>query len=93
MREYAPQIQLAETGGRSAATITNVAFDMVTGGRVYVSPAHRRVEPGGMLQLWTRDPYGEPELEFSSTSSVTGAEVFFTDDAGRPGSVRAILAQ
>ena len=87
---YAPQIQLAETSGRSAATLTDVSFEVHGGGRSGFLPGARRIPAGGTLQVFSRNEYGEYELEMDS--AIDAVNVFFTDDEGRIGSVRAVVS-
>jgi hypothetical protein len=92
---YQPQLTLAETSGRSRASIKKIAFELLD-----VGPAGQAwpvwnaadVTPGDTIRLVT-DANGQSpwfEIESSDEASRVSVAISFVDDAGRGGLVSAI---
>jgi hypothetical protein len=86
---YVPQVAVQEMSGLSGATLTNVSFHL-NGQAAGFLPGNRRVPAGGTLQMWGKNAYGDYDLELSGRSDTV--EVFFVDDEGRSGSVKATVS-
>lgn len=92
---YWPKLTLAETAGVSAASISTISFELLDvgpAGRVPPASGSFLVPAGGVLRL-DEDLYG-PWLEIDSTANAARVSVLlsFVDNAGKGGSVSAIVA-
>jgi hypothetical protein len=88
--EYAVQLRLSETGGRSGAWLTRLVITVLPGGdRDFGCGAPAvRIGPGG---TWDMASLGYCALDPTSSYEASGlvVSVGFTDDDGRVGSLEA----
>lgn len=97
LAELVPRIRLAESGGLSDALVRTIAFNLadatpwphpVTWGVAW------RVGAGASAVITPeKDPYGDPDFNFSVDANYGGkvsAVIEFTDDQGRRGTVSAV---
>jgi hypothetical protein len=87
---YAPQLQVTETSGRTAITVTSVQFSVPGLGRIPGCLATKRVGPGGTLDVFGVDGYGDYEISFGqgTVRAAAGNAIIVVnaiDDAGHAG--------
>jgi len=92
---YWPKLTLTETSGVSRALIKKVTFELLDvgpSGRIPPSLEPREVPAGGTITL-DEDDYGGPWLEITSMAEASRVSlaISFVDDAGRGGSVTAVV--
>jgi hypothetical protein len=92
---YAPQLTLAETSGRSRASIRKIVFELLDVGAASQAPPLWNVPPvaaGDAISLVSGKNGHAPWFEIDSTgdASRVSVAISFVDDAGRGGLVSAI---
>ncbi len=85
--EYLPKLRLTETGGKIGISVS--VRLTANGGSNFTPPAVRRIEAGTTKEVLNNESSG---IAFTNNISSITAQISFTDDAGRSGSVSVTAA-
>ena len=94
---YWPKLTLAETSGRSRASIRKIVFELLdvgAAGQIQTVWSVPAVRAGDTISLDTGKDGRGPwfEIESSADASRVAVSIAFVDDAGRGGLVRAVAS-